>query len=124
MAYPVPGGIVYDTIPLSYDKIPNKSYRSASHTGYQLTLALGFSIANVGLNATIELGTSSDEAGEMTLEIPDRYRAGYLDRLRSIREYFTTTVREECSVGFDCIKQCPLCPPRCDLPNAKNGTQE
>jgi hypothetical protein len=140
MAYPVSGGIVYDVIPLSYDKIPNKSYRSASHTGYQLTLALDFSIANVGLNTYIELGTSSDEAGNMTLENPDRYRAGYLDRLRSIREYFTTnatfpvpngyshkdlcTVDEECSVGFDCIKLCLACPPRCDLPKAKNGTQE
>jgi hypothetical protein len=133
-------GVVYNFIPLSYDRIPNKSYRSASHTGYQLTLGLDLSIANLGLNANIELGTSSDEVGNMTFENPDRYRAGYLDRLRSIREYFTTnatfpvpngysqrdlcTVKSECIVGFDCIKLCLLCPPKCDLPNAKNSTED
>lgn len=98
-------------------------------------MSLDYTIANLGLDANIAFHATSSGAGKMIIENPDRYLAGYLDRLLFIRDFFTTvaafpvpngyyqrdtcTVNEECSEGLDCLKLCPLCPPRCVSPMAR-----
>lgn len=124
------GGLIYDFIPLSYDDVPAIFYLFAQHLGYQLTLSFEYTIANIGLDANLDLRTVFSAAGQLTVEDPELVFAGYLDRLRWIRTYFTTnatypvpigynksdlcTVDAECVAGTECVKQCPLCPPRCN----------
>jgi hypothetical protein len=124
------GGLIYDFIPLSYDDVPAIFYLFAQHLGYQLTLSFEYTIANIGLDANVDLRTVNSAAGQLTHDNPELKFAGYLDRLRSIRTYFTTektypvpegyyknnlcTVDAECVAGTGCLKQCPLCPTRCN----------
>jgi hypothetical protein len=117
-------------IPLSYDNVPTSYYLAARHLGYQLTLSYAYTIANIGLDANVDQRTVDAVAGHMTRDEPEKTDAGYLDRLRSIRAYFSGTITEEargtypvpvgyyrndfctldaeCVAGTECIKQCPL----------------
>lgn len=103
-------------------------------------MGLDFTIANLGLDANKNFRTTSGLAGSVVLDEPDRYQAGYLDRLMFIRDYFTSdseypvpngyyqrdtcTLDEECQEGLVCIKLCPLCPPRCDPPEARKKNKK
>jgi hypothetical protein len=123
-----PGGLVYDFHPLSYDNVPMKSFLFSDHVGHYLILSLNRNLAYIGLDSQQDYRPTYDQAGKMTVDNADRFNAGYLDRLRFIREEYSTqnkypvplgfaksnlcTADAECTSG-KCGKRCPLCPPRC-----------
>ena len=129
----LPGGLVWDNVPLSYDTVPQRNYKNADHAGYLLILSQEFTIANIGLSSQMRFTLLYETAGRMTIKNFDKTNAGYLDRLVSIRDYYTTesafpvpfgyfkndlcTRDAECAEGTRCIQSCPIvCPPRCNIP--------
>jgi hypothetical protein len=119
------GGIIFDFIPLSYDNVPSNYYLFAQHLGYQLTLSYYNTIANIGLDANVDLFTTLPEAGDLTRDDPKVVDAGYLDRLRFIRTYFTTTAgvtypvpegygrNDYCTVDAECRVPTTVCLKQC-----------
>lgn len=123
-----PGGLIYDMLPLSYDGVPTEPFLFCDHIGHHLILSLNRNVAYIGLDSSNDFKPTYEEAGKMTAVNPDRFKAGYLDRLRFLREEYRTRKAYPVELGFGasnlctddaecaslhCHKKCPLCPPRC-----------